>query len=63
MPATATAAFVGAFPLHSRFGLTPASTAYDNRFGETRAPTEFVMPERPATEVVALAGIGCVNRP
>ena len=28
---------------------------YDDHFGETRAPTEFVMPERPATAVVPLA--------
>ena len=51
----ATAAFVGAFPLHSRFGLNAGFDVYDDRFGETRAPTEFVMPERPATAVVALA--------
>jgi len=51
----ATAAFVGAFPLHSRFGLNTGFDVYDDRFGETRDPTEFVMPERPATSVVALA--------
>jgi arylsulfatase A-like enzyme/Flp pilus assembly protein TadD len=51
----ATAAFVGAFPLHSRFGLGPGFDVYDDRFGETRAPTEFVMPERSAPAVVALA--------
>jgi arylsulfatase A-like enzyme/Tfp pilus assembly protein PilF len=50
-----TAAFVGAFPLHSRFGLSQGFDRYDDRFGETRAPTEFVMPERPGLEVVALA--------
>ena len=50
-----TAAFVGAFPLHSRFGLNQGFDVYDDRFGETRAPTEFVMPERPATAVVPLA--------
>src|SRR5262245_10338380 len=50
-----TAAFVGAFPLHSRFGLNQGFDVYDDRFGETRAPTEFVMPERPATAVVSLA--------
>ena len=44
----ATAAFVGAFPVHSRFGLNQGFDVYDDRFGETRAPTEFVMPERPA---------------
>lgn len=51
----ATAAFVGAFPLHSRFGLNAGFDVYDDRFGETGAPTEFVMPERPAAAVVPLA--------
>src|SRR5262245_19334443 len=50
----ATAAFVSAFPLHSRFGLTNGFDLYDDRFGETREPTEFVMPERPAAAVVPL---------
>ena len=50
-----TAAFVGAFPLHSRFGLNQGFDAYDDRFGDTRAPDEFVMPERPASAVVRLA--------
>jgi arylsulfatase A-like enzyme/Tfp pilus assembly protein PilF len=51
----ATAAFVAAFPVHSRFGLNHDFDVYDDRFGETRAPTEFAMPERPATAVVQLA--------
>ena len=51
----ATAAFVGAFPVHSRFGLNVGFDLYDDRFGETRAPTEFVMPERPASAVIPLA--------
>ena len=51
----ATAAFVGAFPVHSRFGLNPGFDVYDDHFGETGAPTEFVMPERPASTVVPLA--------
>jgi arylsulfatase A-like enzyme/Flp pilus assembly protein TadD len=50
-----TAAFVSAFPVHSRFGLNQGFDRYDDRFGETRAPTEFVMPERPAAAVVPLA--------
>jgi choline-sulfatase len=50
-----TAAFVSAFPLHSRFGLNRGFDLYDDRFGETRAPTDFVMPERPASAVVPLA--------
>jgi arylsulfatase A-like enzyme/Flp pilus assembly protein TadD len=51
----ATAAFVGAFPVHSRFGLNQGFDLYDDKFGETHAPTEFAMPERPASQVVALA--------
>src|SRR6266540_5334217 len=51
----ATAAFVSGFPLHSRFGLNQGFDTYDDRFGDTRAPTEFAMPERRATEVVPLA--------
>src|SRR5437899_6422698 len=51
----ATGAFVGAFPLHSRFGLNQGFGVYDDRFGDTRAPTEFVVPERPASVVVPLA--------
>jgi len=50
-----TAAFVGGFPLNSRFGLNVGFDVYDDHFGETVAPTDFVMPERPASEVVALA--------
>jgi arylsulfatase A-like enzyme len=50
-----TAAFVAAFPVHSRFGLNQGFDVYDDRFGEARAPTEFVLPERPASEVVPLA--------
>jgi arylsulfatase A-like enzyme/Flp pilus assembly protein TadD len=51
----ATAAFVGAFPLHSRFGLNAGFDVYDDRVGEARDPTDFVLPERPAPVVVALA--------
>jgi arylsulfatase A-like enzyme/tetratricopeptide (TPR) repeat protein len=51
----ATAAFVSAFPVHSRFGLNQGFDVYDDHFGETRAPTEFVMPERAASMSVPLA--------
>ncbi len=51
----ATAAFVGAFPLHSRFGLNAGFDVYDDRVGDESGPTDFVMPERPAPEVVSLA--------
>jgi len=58
----ATGAFVGAFPLHSRFGLNQGFDVYDDRFGDTRAPTEFVMPERPASVVVPLARAWIASR-
>src|SRR5262245_30688314 len=51
----ATAAFVSAFPVHSRFGLNEGFDTYDDHFGEARAPSEFIMPERPAAAVVPLA--------
>ncbi|MGH9144243.1 MAG: sulfatase-like hydrolase/transferase, partial [Vicinamibacterales bacterium] len=50
-----TAAFVGGFPLHSRFGLNLGFDVYDDHFGDTGAPTEFVMPERAGVQVVGLA--------
>jgi arylsulfatase A-like enzyme/tetratricopeptide (TPR) repeat protein len=51
----ATGAFVSAFPVHSRFGLNAGFDVYDDRFGESRAPTDFVLPERPASETVPIA--------
>ena len=58
----ATAAFVAGFPLHSRFGLNQGFDLYDDRFGDTHGPTEFVMPERPASEVVPLARAWIASR-
>ena len=51
----ATAAFVGAFPLDARFGLTPGFATYDGRFDDTETGAAFVIPERPATVVVERA--------
>lgn len=51
----ATGAFVGAFPLDSRFGLTRGFDLYDDRYPKGRAGLDFEMPERPAAEVVAAA--------
>jgi arylsulfatase A-like enzyme/Tfp pilus assembly protein PilF len=48
----ATAAFVGAFPLDSRFGLAPGFEVYDDRYGKGRESTEFTIAERPAPEVI-----------
>ena len=51
----ATAAFVAAFPVHSRFGLNAGFDVYDDRFGDGFGPVDLAMPERPASEVVPLA--------
>ena len=51
----ATAAFVAAYPLDSQFGLDRGFELYDDRYPEGSKPTEFVLPERPGTEMVALA--------
>ena len=51
----ATAAFVGAFPLDSRFGLDRGFDEYDDRFGSTNAASDLLMPERRADAVVQAA--------
>ena len=48
----ATGAFVGAFPLDARFGLTPGFDEYDGRFDDMAGAAAFALPERPATTVV-----------
>jgi arylsulfatase A-like enzyme/tetratricopeptide (TPR) repeat protein len=50
-----TGAFVAAFPLDARFGLTPGFDVYDGRFDNVGSGTEFLLPERPASAVVARA--------
>jgi arylsulfatase A-like enzyme/Tfp pilus assembly protein PilF len=50
-----TGAFVGAFPLDARFGLTPGFDVYDGRFDNVGTGGEFLLPERPATVVVSRA--------
>jgi arylsulfatase A-like enzyme/Tfp pilus assembly protein PilF len=49
-----TAAFVGAFPLDSRFGLDLGFDLYDDYYG-TRNEREFFFVERPAEKVIAPA--------
>jgi arylsulfatase A-like enzyme/Flp pilus assembly protein TadD len=49
-----TAAFVGAFPLDSRFGLDHGFDLYDDYYG-TRNEREFFFVERPAEKVIAPA--------
>src|SRR5580765_3395253 len=47
-----TGAFVAAFPLDARFGLTPGFDTYDGRFDDVGSGAEFLLPERPASVVV-----------
>jgi arylsulfatase A-like enzyme/Tfp pilus assembly protein PilF len=49
-----TAAFIGAFPLDSRFGLDQGFDLYDDLYG-TRNEREFFFAERPAEKVIAPA--------
>ncbi|HKR66506.1 MAG TPA: sulfatase-like hydrolase/transferase [Thermoanaerobaculia bacterium] len=51
----ATGAFVAAYPLDRRFGLTPGFDVYDDKYPEGTAPKAFVVPERKAVEVFAAA--------
>jgi arylsulfatase A-like enzyme/Flp pilus assembly protein TadD len=51
----ATGAFVGAFPLDSRFGLARGFDTYDDRYPKGKTPLDFEMPERPASEVIEAA--------
>ena len=50
-----TGAFVAAFPLDARFGLTPGFDVYDGRFDECGSGASSLLPERPAPVVVARA--------
>jgi arylsulfatase A-like enzyme/tetratricopeptide (TPR) repeat protein len=51
----ATAAFVSAFPLDSRFGLDRGFDVYDDRLGDPEARTAFLMPERAGARTVEQA--------
>jgi arylsulfatase A-like enzyme len=51
----ATGAFVGAFPLDSRFGLNQGFDVYDDHYPKGSNPAEFVIPERRGNEVIAAA--------
>ncbi len=46
------AAFVGAFPLDSQFGLDRGFELYDDQYPKGTNPTEFVFPQRRGTEVI-----------
>ncbi|MEO8348614.1 MAG: sulfatase-like hydrolase/transferase, partial [Acidobacteriota bacterium] len=51
----ATGAFVGAFPLDSRYGLDRGFGVYDDRYPPGDSPDDFEVRERPANEVIAAA--------
>jgi arylsulfatase A-like enzyme/Flp pilus assembly protein TadD len=51
----ATAAFVSAFPLDSRFGLNAGFDVYDDKYREGSNPLDFVVQERPAEETLNAA--------
>ena len=51
----ATAAFVSAFPLDSRFGLDRGFDLYDDRFGNADSRAPFAIEERRGAETVAIA--------
>jgi arylsulfatase A-like enzyme/Tfp pilus assembly protein PilF len=57
----ATGAFVGAFPLDSRWGLNQGFDEYDDRYGSTNRLGDFLMPERRASQVVD-AATGWIQR-
>src|SRR5438132_611360 len=50
-----TGAFIGAFPLDSRFGLNQGFDIYDDNYGKGEATLDFVIQERPATAVLGAA--------
>ncbi|HSF41344.1 MAG TPA: sulfatase-like hydrolase/transferase [Thermoanaerobaculia bacterium] len=51
----ATGAFVAAYPLDARFGLSRGFDVYDDRFPRGSSPDEFVIAERRGDQVVAPA--------
>jgi arylsulfatase A-like enzyme/tetratricopeptide (TPR) repeat protein len=51
----ATAAFIGAFPLDSRYGLARGFDVYDQSFLQGTGAYDLTVPERPAAEVVSLS--------
>ena len=51
----ATGAFVAAFPLDARVGLNADFDVYNDEYPDEAAPNAFVVPERPAGEVLSAA--------
>ncbi len=51
----ATSAFVGAYPLDSRYGLNEGFDTYDDNYGKGAGTLDFTVQERPATAVLDAA--------
>ncbi|HUP45179.1 MAG TPA: sulfatase-like hydrolase/transferase [Thermoanaerobaculia bacterium] len=51
----ATGAFVGAFPLDARYGLTRGFDVYDDKYPEGKGKVEFIVAERSAEQVLGAA--------
>jgi len=51
----ATGAFVGAYPLDSKFGLNQGFDTYDDNYGKGAATLDFAIQERPASAVLDAA--------
>ena len=58
-----TGAFVGAFVLDARFGLSRGFDTYDDRVGGDTGPITFAFAERSADRVTQLAGDWILGRP
>ena len=58
-----TAAFIGAFPLDARFGLSRGFDVYDQSYPQGANEYQFMMAERPASEVVAAARAWLAREP
>ena len=58
-----TGAFVGAFVLDARFGLSRAFDVYDDRVGSDTGPITFAFAERTADRVTTLAGDWILQSP
>src|SRR5688500_11790049 len=51
----ATGAFIGAFPLDARYGLTPGFDVYDDKYPEGKGTLDFKVAERSAEQVLTPA--------
>jgi len=57
----ATSAFVGAYPLDSRYGLNEGFDTYDDNYGKGAGTLDFTVQERPATAVLDAAATAAAS--